>query len=232
MSYIFCVAVTLFGMFGFALSVECNPCKENWVLIFHATSGSGEDVLKAWKTRHNNCDLLSGICPCSTSNGCLPPKARFETLKSTTKTLRSPYINYWNSLNINKVKLELNTRGNTVAFIEFDGKDSNYLNWFDNSRILSSSWTDVHKSQTYNVFSIDKESRFYRHFYINKSYGGCPQDVGWLAVKESANFTRACDWDKHSTYPQFLYSRNGKVTKWNDMEFGKADVLNIYVQMG
>lgn len=66
-------------------------------------------------------------------------------------------------------------------------------------------------------FTRFRESRFYRHFYINKSYGGCPQDVGWLAVKESANFTSACDWDKHSTYPQFLYSRNGKVTKWNDM---------------
>lgn len=39
---------------------------------------------------------------------------------------------------------------------------------------------------------------------------------GWLVVKET-NFTDACDWDKHSTYTQFLYSRNGEVTNWNDM---------------
>eukprot|EP00105_Crassostrea_gigas_P001780 XP_011414077.1 PREDICTED: uncharacterized protein LOC105318574 [Crassostrea gigas] len=232
MSYVFCVVVSLIGMLDFALSVECNPCKENWVLIFHATSGNGESVLNAWKARHNKCDIVSGICPCSISNGCLPPKAKLETFKPTTKTLRSPFIDYWDCLNINKVKFELNVQGDTVAFIEFDGRNSNFLNWFHNSRILNSSWTDVYKSQTYNFFSIDKETKFYRHFFINKSYGGCPQDFGWLAVKDSDNFSIACDWDKHSTFPQFLYSRNGKITRWNNMEFGKAEVLNIYVQMG
>lgn len=55
-----------------------------------------------------------------------------------------------------QVKFELNVQGDTVAFIEFDGRNSNYLNWFHNSRILKSSWNDMHKSQTYNFFSIDK----------------------------------------------------------------------------
>lgn len=76
---------------------------EKWALLFHAPSGNGEKVLQAWKTTHNNCDIISGNCPCSISNGCLPPQARLETYKSTHKVLRSPYIDYWDCLNIKKV---------------------------------------------------------------------------------------------------------------------------------
>lgn len=82
---------------------KCN-LKEIGNFFFHAPSGNGEEVLKAWKTRHNNCDIISGICPCLIKNGCLPPKARLETFVSTKKILRSPYIDYWNCLNIKKVK--------------------------------------------------------------------------------------------------------------------------------
>lgn len=70
---------------------------------------------------------------------------------------------------------------------------------------------------SFKVFTHFRESRYYRHFFINKNYGGCPRDLGWLAVKDSANFRGACGWDKHNSYPQFLYGRNGKVTRWNDM---------------
>lgn len=78
---------------------------EKWALLFHAPSGNGEKVLQAWKTTHNNCDIVSGNCPCSISNGCLPPQARLETYKSTTKVLQSPYtsIDHRDCLNINKV---------------------------------------------------------------------------------------------------------------------------------
>ena len=76
---------------------------DDWELVFHAPSGNGEDVLKAWKAKHNNCDIVSGKCPCSITNGCLPYKARMETFRSSKKVLRSPYIDYWNCLNIQKV---------------------------------------------------------------------------------------------------------------------------------
>uniref|UniRef100_A0A8W8KYF5 Uncharacterized protein n=1 Tax=Magallana gigas TaxID=29159 RepID=A0A8W8KYF5_MAGGI len=164
-------------MFSTGFSAGSNYCKDNWVLFFHAPSGNGEEVLKAWKTRHNNCDIVSGICPCFISNGCLPPRVRFETFKSSTKVLRSPYIDYWDCL------------------------------------------------------KISKTSKIERNFFINKNYGGCPNDSGWLVVKDG-NLTNPCDWEKHTSYPQFLYGQHGQVTKWNDMEYGKADVLNIYVQMG
>eukprot|EP00105_Crassostrea_gigas_P006256 XP_011420121.1 PREDICTED: uncharacterized protein LOC105322915 isoform X2 [Crassostrea gigas] len=230
MTPVFCMTVCWIAMLGFGLFAEPKPCKDDWALIFHAPSGNGEDVLNTWKTRHNNCDIVSGICPCSMSDGCLPPKARIETYKSPSKTLRSPFIDYWDCLNINKVKFELNVQGDTVAFLEFDGRGSNYLNWFNNSRILNSSWTDLDKSETYNVFSIDTESMFGRNFFINKNNGVCHVRSGWLVVKEKTNITNLCEWDKHTTYPQFLYSQHGKVTRWIAKEYGKADVLNVYIQ--
>ena len=43
-----------------------------------------------------------------------------------------------------------------MAFIEFDGRNTDDMNWFHNSRILNSSWTDMQKAGTFNVFSINK----------------------------------------------------------------------------
>lgn len=45
-------------------------------------------------------------------------------------------------------------------------------------------------------------------------YGVCHVRSGWLVVKEKTNITNLCEWDKHTTYPQFLYSQHGKVTRW------------------
>ena len=74
-----------------------------WELIFHAPSGNGENVVAAWKKRHGNCDLMSGCCPCSMKDGCLPYNAKLETFRTSRKILKSPYLDFWNSLNIKKV---------------------------------------------------------------------------------------------------------------------------------
>ncbi|XP_062583861.1 uncharacterized protein LOC134245606 [Saccostrea cucullata] len=209
-----------------------KTCKGDWQLVFHAVSGNGESILETWKTKNARCDMFSKDCSCSTANGCLPQNLRFETLGVVPRRiLRSPLIDYWDCLNVLQVKFELSTRGRTVAFIEFDGRGSNYINWFHNSRILQTSWTDMKKSGSYNFFSIDKETRYSRKFFINQRYGGCHVDSGWFVVTDVKG-NKPCDWEKQKPYPQFLYSNNGKITKWNDRKFGKADSLNIYIRRG
>lgn len=59
------------------------------------------------------------------------------------------------------------------------------------------------------------EDRKGRNFYINQSYRGCPGDTGWLLVAEASN-AKPCNWEKQKPYPQFMYSKTGKATKWND----------------
>ncbi|XP_061184335.1 uncharacterized protein LOC133192328 [Saccostrea echinata] len=209
-----------------------KACKGDWQLVFHAVSGNGESVLDTWKTKNTKCDMFSKNCPCSTTNGCLPQNLRLETLGVVPrKILRSPLIDYWDCLDVHQVKLELSTRGKTVAYIEFNGRGSNYMNWFHNSRILKTSWTDMKKSGTYNFFSIDKETRYSRKFFINQKYGGCHVDSGWFVVSDVKG-RKPCEWEKQKPYPQFLYSRYRKITKWGDKKYGKADVLNIYIRRG
>ena len=65
-----------------------------------------------------------------------------------------------------------------------------------------------------NLFFFTRETRFSRKFFINKNYGGCDSDAGWFVV-EDVRGSKPCKWDKHKSYPQFLYSRNGRITKWN-----------------
>lgn len=60
-----------------------------------------------------------------------------------------------------------------------------------------------------------RESRYDRNFFIDKQKGGCGAQMGWLVVKDG-NATVACEWEKQTTYPQFLYGQNGNVTRWND----------------
>ena len=59
------------------------------------------------------------------------------------------------------------------------------------------------------------ESRLGRHFYISQQHAGCQKDTGWLVVSE-AEKKKPCKWEKQKPYPQFMYSRIGKATKWND----------------
>ncbi|XP_061184497.1 uncharacterized protein LOC133192520 [Saccostrea echinata] len=216
----------------FDMAEASKPCKGEWELIFHAPSGNRQSVLRTWKTKYTKCDIFNQVCPCPIHRGCLP--SNFQPEKYTNpprKILRSPFIDYWSCLNIRKVRFELNTRGKTVAFIEFDGRGSNSMNWFDKSRILKTSWTDMHKSGSFNFFSIDKETRYSRKFFINKNYGGCHRDAGWFVVSDVYG-SKPCRWEKRTPYPQFLYSKNGKLTRWYQRRYGKAELLNIYIQRG
>ncbi|XP_062603632.1 uncharacterized protein LOC134265443, partial [Saccostrea cucullata] len=68
---------------------------------------------------------------------------------------RTSLIDQWDSLNISQVRVQLHKSGTTVAEVVFNGTGTTNINWFSPDRILSSSWSDVTPSQTYNYFSIE-----------------------------------------------------------------------------
>ncbi|XP_056000852.1 uncharacterized protein LOC125656393 isoform X1 [Ostrea edulis] len=210
-----------------------TPCSGDWELVYHAVSGNGQSFMDTWQKKFTKkCEPFTDNCQCYYREGCLSPKLRMETLGVTPrKILRSPKIDYWNCLNIKRVRMELNKESKTVAFIEFNGQGSNYMNWFHRGRVLKSSWIDLRRNGRFNFFSMKKEQRHGRHFFINKSYGGCPNDKGWLVVMD-AKGSKPCRWEKQRRYPQFLYSKGNKYGRWRSMRYGKADVLNIYIKRG
>ena len=52
-----------------------------------------------------------------------------------------------------------------------------------------------------------------RRFYINKSYNGCPEDYGWIAVFDVG--TSSCDYATGLQYPAFAYIPNDTIGNWN-----------------
>ena len=94
--------------------------------------------------------------------------------------------------------------------LKFDAKSSSYLNWFSASKLLSSPWTDV-KSERKNYFAIQGGCHpVCRSFFINRNYGGCGADAGWLVIAG-----KACAWEKKNSYPSILYSTKPTYTNWN-----------------
>uniref|UniRef100_K1QST1 Uncharacterized protein n=1 Tax=Magallana gigas TaxID=29159 RepID=K1QST1_MAGGI len=110
-------------------------------LMFRATPGVGLSVKDTWQ---------GNILPPTAQDTCIS----METT-SCSSHYRNPRVDLWESLSIFQVTIELYKHGSKVAFITFDGKNSNINDWFSSSRILNSSWSDVTPSTIYNYFSIE-----------------------------------------------------------------------------
>nr|KAG5688311.1 hypothetical protein BaRGS_009943 [Batillaria attramentaria] len=141
--------------------------------------------------------------------GCLSVDGR----EPCDRHYRSSLLDVWPSTVIDKVRVSWYKEGEEQAYIEFDGKDSTYLNWFSKDKVVNSSFTDL-SSEPQNYFSI---------------MGGCPNDEGWSVVLDKAD---PCDWGNSTEpYPIFLFSKLSTFVNWNnENDVGRADVLAITVK--
>ena len=55
-----------------------------------------------------------------------------------------------------------------------------------------------------------------RGFFINKHYGGCNTDNGWMLILDATNTNTGCGWDKQPASPLFLYSPFENSMTWSD----------------
>ena len=111
---------------------------------------------------------------------------------------------------ISQARVVLYTGGKLVKELKFNAHGSDKLNWFSNPKLTYSSWINI-KTEPNNVFSIAGLSE--RHFFINRSYGGCPHDYGWLAVTGWH-----CDWEKHYLPLKnvVIYCKSPSYTNWKN----------------
>ena len=145
---------------------------------------------------------------------------------------RNPVVQNWSNLGVEYVKFAFYDEDKEVAHVVFDGKNTDVKNWFAKKNVLTSSWPDLTSKQSYNYFSIDGHyvaSRHDRRFFINKSYAGCPKDLGYMVVINSKT-PAVCLWDNHATYPQFLYSKITSADFWDRRMFGTADYMAIFIK--
>jgi hypothetical protein len=152
--------------------------------------------------------------------------------RSYSSHFRNNIVSNWVNIGVKYVKYAFYKDNKEVAYVKFNATGSNINSWFDKSRVLASSYTDLTATSVYNIFSIpgfhivgDLE----RRFHINKAYGGCDVDIGHMVVSEEIPPKKGCFWDIHPTYPQFLYSKINSVDVWNRRMFGRADYMAIFI---
>lgn len=144
---------------------------------------------------------------------------------------RSNLVNRWNSLKVTSVKLALYDQDKEVARVIFNGAGTNLFTWFDKTKIVSSSWSDVTSAHTFNHCSVQGYSTgsIDRRFHINRHYGGCNKDMGHMVTIDTKT-KNACAWDKHVVYPQFLFSKINAADLWEDGHYGRAEYMAIFIK--
>ena len=121
---------------------------------------------------------------------------------------------------------------------------TNISSWFASANLKSSTWTDMTAAGTYNFFSIAGDNLVGtggRRWLINKSYGGCPADTGWLDI--TFNGAEGCAWESQwSTLPPMgsntaaaaliLYSNQTTAAGWQTLtdNVALATAMAVYVQ--
>lgn len=148
--------------------------------------------------------------------------------RSSSSHFRDPKVIHWENLQVQYVKLALYKQSQEVAYVVFDGLNTNVTSWFNGSRVEASSWSDLTRQHAFNYFAIKGHvgGTLERTFFINSHYGGCDQDLGHLVVVEHNG---DCAWDDQPIYPAILYSDMNGAEYWNRRQFGRADYLAIFI---
>ncbi|CAG5124560.1 unnamed protein product [Candidula unifasciata] len=202
---------------------------QDWTLVFRAQAGIGHPVVDYWSSKGKQDDNpLSETFPAS----CL----RFDKSSSCDRHFRSYILDNWK--NIVQVRYSLYREGKEVSYIVFNGTGSNGTSWFQQSRILSTSWTKLKNEGpiehfTLLVFENDVSKR---SFYIFGPHNGCGTDYALTFIIERDKDACAEIWQVQSVpVPVFIYSlKDSYVTvkrKGNEY-IGLADAAAVFVKFG
>ncbi|XP_078667427.1 uncharacterized protein LOC144909227 [Branchiostoma floridae x Branchiostoma belcheri] len=223
---------------------------------FSTTSGyanlNGDDIATADRMvisidtpgHHVLCSCPAGQSLSEDGTRCVPWLDVFSTVKGTGQTVydawsagpdapvrhfRCPVVEHWESLNIQRVKvvLESNSTGNVELI--FDGTNTDKFTWFSKSRLLSSPWNDIN-TEPQNYFSIVGAPQYIRSFYINRNWGGCPNDAGWLAVFD-AGPQGLCEFERapEDQLPYIRFSKTSGYANLNGDDIATADRMVISI---
>ncbi|XP_052072868.1 uncharacterized protein LOC127710949 [Mytilus californianus] len=198
-----------------------NMWESDWTTVFVACSGNGQSVWDAWKDNAGvTCEASSVV-------------EDADTCKQSHQS--DPILNEWRSSRIEQVRLRLWKDGEIVVEMKFNGTDTNKFNWFAQSKLLSSSYSDIGELDAHFTFfsSYGYGYGVNRRFYINKSnYLGCAVDAGWMFVKD-VGYGVDCLFDSYKKYPYFLYATNYHSGVWQtEGDYDFADMMSIQVHQG
>jgi len=192
--------------------------------------------------RYSGVNSLAALKVSSTPNVRTGPG--FGNLMATHKAawVDREFINSWNtqfsSGKFTKVRFTFWRKEakavKPVVDIIFNGQNSNIDQWFQKDKVLQIvHGPNVKAKLSYNYWSSkghERHSDVYRHFFVNKNYGGCDKDFGMLCVADGIDvcqrtWMQGIGWQ---SFPRFLYSSKTNGCLFKDSNCMKeADVLTI-----
>ena len=114
--------------------------------------------------------------------------------------------------------MSLYESGNVLKELVFNATASQYSNWFAKARLKSSPWSDIW-TEPQNYFSVlgvsvtDTKRR--RYFLINRNFGGCDVDRGWLMYTDN----NWCHYERGRRSSTVQYSKLSGIARM--AEYGK-----------
>ncbi|XP_052081842.1 uncharacterized protein LOC127719654 [Mytilus californianus] len=151
------------------------------------------------------------------------------------KHFKSDIVNNWSNVEIDLVRISLFVSGIEKAFFLFNGSETNKTSWFDKSRLINSSYSDLNKDIDFTHFSVvgihgkaDRHAGNYsRRFYIrNDKSDKCETDEGLLLVGDAEG---NCQYEENITeQPFILFSASSNVSK--AIHHAVADSMAIFIK--
>ncbi|VDI21662.1 Hypothetical predicted protein, partial [Mytilus galloprovincialis] len=200
----------IISVIGFIVLLDCATCnmgrkannlhirfsrseEECWALVFKIATGGNERAydlfLSDISSNVNDKEAMSLQC----SNN------------QVKKHFKSDIVNNWSDVEIDLVRISLYVSGIERVFFLFNGSETTKTSWFNNSRLINSSYSDLNKDAYFRTFSlkgIAEWNSYRRRFYIrNDKEGNCRTDAGWLLVGDDVS---NCQYEKKIIQRPFI----------------------------
>jgi hypothetical protein len=119
---------------------------------------------------------------------------------------------YWSAIANTQVKIETSDNGTSVNTVIFNSASSTKDNFMSSSAIASSTFAGI-TTGTFNFFGVEADTGNSRHWFINRAYGGCNVDYGYLVVK--GNVSNPCAWDQANPYYVLSPGAGSNTVTWD-----------------
>ncbi|XP_022808225.1 uncharacterized protein LOC111345213, partial [Stylophora pistillata] len=183
-----------------------------WTMVFKVVAGVEADISLLWSStdtlNENKTELLN-------------------TTSTPKENYKNRLVREWQTLGLKEARVVLYQNNSEVLSITFNATGTNNINWFAMNQVIESPWTEL-ASEPRNIFSnVGRNDSDGRTFHINRNYGGCNNDAGWLLVTEG----KPCEYDGKFSPIVIYYSKFDNYTNWNSQEtVGTADFLVVFVR--
>ncbi|RUS80618.1 hypothetical protein EGW08_011628 [Elysia chlorotica] len=188
---------------GFRINFE-NITDGEWTLVFLAQQKINYSVYDAWSNTglsHDNPFSLGFDFDCV--------RLAYEPGKCN-QHFRSHLLDEWYNIHVGKVRYSLRKGGTEVAFIEFDGLGSGPDDWFDQTRLLNSTWGTSLMSMDYmgvqGYFSPPHTARRFNAY--GSMHLNCTDQWLYATVVDQSSDSCSGEWGFPAgfDFPIFLFS--------------------------